>query len=214
MRYCVDCWNAPWPQSKSSIQINVIHLTESQLISFVISTHAPLLSLKALFRIHQSFAQLLGFSLWSKHGSHSSGFSLKALFVTIWLAEAVCLISSWATSVRRPSPRNHVSKWNRYQKEPIALVATPQLLLSKQNCLCCRSTTQSEISWDSLKQSVKHDTHPSSSKPAASKALSTSHIMQVQHQQQLEGSGDGSSVTSTMTKDWSLIRNTLHMSKI
>ena len=43
--------------------------------------------MKVSFTIHQSLALLLCFSLWAKHGSHSSGFSSGILFVKFWLAD-------------------------------------------------------------------------------------------------------------------------------
>ena len=50
--------------------------------------------LKVLFGIHQSFVLLLCFSLWIKHGGHTSGFSCWVLSVTFWSAEAAWVIGN------------------------------------------------------------------------------------------------------------------------
>ena len=52
----------------------------------------PLLVRKVLFRINQSFAPLLDFSLWENHGSHSVGFSCRT--VTFSWAE----LHAWLTA--------------------------------------------------------------------------------------------------------------------
>ena len=72
-----------------------------QLKFLVIGEFVLLLILKVSSGIHQSFALLLCFSLWGKHGSHSSGFSLGILFFNVligrsylgaWQPEAPCYL--------------------------------------------------------------------------------------------------------------------------
>ena len=57
-----------------------------QLKHLVINGSAPLLMLEGLFRTPQSFASLLRFSLWAKHGGHSSWFLPGILFLKLWPA--------------------------------------------------------------------------------------------------------------------------------
>ena len=56
---CVDRWNTRRFEADSSIQMNVVCLIRLQLISLVIITLVPLLILKILFRIHQTFSPFL-----------------------------------------------------------------------------------------------------------------------------------------------------------
>ena len=57
------------------MKMNVLCLIWFQLISFVITRRALLLILKVVYTIRHSFARMLGFSLWMKHGGPCSGFS-------------------------------------------------------------------------------------------------------------------------------------------
>ena len=67
--YCVDWWNMRWSESDSSIHMKVIYLIWLQLISRFINEHAPLLILKVLFQINNSFTLLVCCNLWGKHSS-------------------------------------------------------------------------------------------------------------------------------------------------
>ena len=106
--YCVDWQNAGWFNSGSSIQINLICFVWSQLRSLVVSEREPLLNWKNLFGIHTFFALLLSFalcfSLWAKHGGHSSGFSRGILLVIGWS----CLGDWQSESVHVKTQKNEV----------------------------------------------------------------------------------------------------------
>ena len=79
MWHCVDWWNARWLESDSSTQDahSQPHLIAAGVLHH--QWHTPLPMLKVLFTVHQSFALLLGFSLWERHASHSPGFSCRIL---------------------------------------------------------------------------------------------------------------------------------------
>ena len=63
--------------------------------SVFINERVPLLILKVLFGINQSFALCLCCSLWGKHGGHSSGFLHGILMVTFWLADTAWWLPTW-----------------------------------------------------------------------------------------------------------------------
>ena len=76
--------------SDSSVQMNVVWLIWVQLKHLVINGSAPLLMLEGLFRTPQSFASLLRFSLWAKHGGHSSGFLRGIYFCDVLTGCSCC----------------------------------------------------------------------------------------------------------------------------
>ena len=67
--------------------------------SFPITNRSPLLVWKVLFGTHQSFAPSLRFSLWAKHGRHSSSFSGIILILTCSLADAGGVIGTPEPSI-------------------------------------------------------------------------------------------------------------------
>ena len=73
------------------------HLGESDW-PHLIAADISLFDLMISFWIHRFVALLLCFSLWNKHGSHSSGFSHAMLCVNFWLDEA-----AWVTGSPEPS---------------------------------------------------------------------------------------------------------------
>ena len=79
-------WNVRWFRSDSELMKSFLFDRSWYL---EINEHASLLTLKVLFEIHQSVALSPWFSLWRKHGGHSSAFSCGILVVIFWRAEGV-----------------------------------------------------------------------------------------------------------------------------
>lgn len=70
IRYCIDLWNVWW------FDRVFIQRPDERNLPRLISECALLplkLTVTVWFRIHQSYALLLCFSLWGKHGSHVLG---------------------------------------------------------------------------------------------------------------------------------------------
>ena len=91
---CIDWWNAWWSETDFCVQMNVICLLWLHLILFHqwMCVTAYFEVFWVFFKIYQSFALFLCFTLWTKctHGSYSSAFLVDYYCVmpgVAWLGE-------------------------------------------------------------------------------------------------------------------------------
>ena len=97
-------WSVPVLVSKILFVIEVCH---HLVWYFSLSVKCAIICFEAFFFQNPPvFPFVVSFSLWGKHGSHSSGFPLTILFVMFWLAETAHMNGSLEPTVLDRSARN------------------------------------------------------------------------------------------------------------